>query len=330
MKTKGVVLVEPGKIEIVDRELSVGTHDVLVETEVAGICGTDKNFYVGRLPKMNGPGYRKNDTLAQFPYAIGHEGGGIVREVGHGVRRFKPGDHVMNFDVNATMADFFVADESDLELSPAGLDTEVACIGEAVACAMFSGMHSNVNLGDTAVVYGVGFAGQIIAQAMKKKGAATVIAIDIVDEKLDFAKSLGADVAINAAKDDPVAAILDLTKGRGADVVAEVAGVDRTINQAIESVRHNGTLIFYSWVTQDVTINISRLHHDSLNLINTGLVHHTRQERTVWTPWALRPVELGQIQVPPLFNRRFKLEDAVEAFRRDAEDGATVKTLLVA
>ena len=330
MKTKGVVLVEPGKVEVVERDLAVGPHDVLVETEVAGICGTDKNFYLGRVPKMNGPGYRKNDTLMSLPFAIGHEGGGIVRDVGAGVRRFKPGDHVMNFDVNATMAEYFVADEDNLEPSPDGLESEVACLGEAIACATFSGLHSNVNLGDAVVVYGVGFAGQIIAQVMKKKGAATVIVVDIVDEKLELAKSLGADVAINAAKDDPVAAILDLTRGQGADVVAEVAGVDTTINQSIESVRHNGSLVFYSWVTQDVTINISRLHHDSLTLINTGLVHHTRQERSVWTPWALRPVVQGLTQIEPLFNRRFGLEDAVEAFRRDAEDGGTVKTLLVA
>lgn len=330
MKTQGVVLVEPGKIELVDRELEVGPHDVLVETEVAGICGTDKNFYVGRLPKMNGPGYRKDDPLASFPYAIGHEGGGIVREIGSRVRNVKVGDHVMNFDVNATMAGCFVADEDDLEPSPEGLDTEVACLGEAIACAMFSGLHSNVQLGDVAVVFGTGFAGQIIAQVMKHKGAKTLVAIDIVDEKLALAKKLGADVTINAKRDDAVAAIMDITKGRGADVVAEVAGVAESINNSIRAVRHNGTLVWYSWVTQDVTLNISRFHHDSLNVINTGLVHHTREERRIWTPWALRPVVQGTVQVKPLMNRRFALKDAVEAFRVDATDGTVVKTVLVA
>jgi L-iditol 2-dehydrogenase len=76
-------------------------------------------------------------------------------------------------------------------------------------------------------------------------------------------------------------------------------------------------------------VNISRFHHDGLRVINTGLVHHTRQERRIWTPWALRPVVQGSIQVKPLMNRRFALKDAAEAFRQDAADGAAVKTVLL-
>ena len=112
--------------------------------------------------------------------------------------------------------------------------------------------------------------------------------------------------------------------------MVEAAGTEQTINQSIASVRHNGVLIFYSWVTQDVTVNISRLHHDSLTVINTGLVHHTTAERTVWTPWCLRPVVQGAVRVDPLVNRRFAMEEAKEAFRVDSEDPAAIKTVLVA
>ncbi|MAG98863.1 MAG: zinc-binding dehydrogenase [Alphaproteobacteria bacterium] len=329
MKTQGVVLAEPGRIEVVERELTIGPDDVLVETGLAGICGTDKNFYLGRLPRMNGPGYAPDDPLCSFPYAIGHEGGGLVRKVGARVRRFKPDDHVISFGVNATMASHFVAHENNLEPSPEGLEPEIACLGEAVACAMFSGLHSGVELGDVAVVFGTGFAGQIIAQVMKKKGAATLVAVDVVAEKLDLARSLGADVTIDASRQDVVAEILELTEGRGADVVAEVAGTAETVNQSIECVRHNGRLVFYSWLTQDVTLNISRLHHDSLTVVNTGLVHHTPEERRIWTPWALRPVVQGSVTIAPLINSRFPLAQAAQAFREDADNGAVVKTVLL-
>ena len=328
MRTRAAILRAPHEIELVERELEVGPDQVLVKTYLAAICGTDKNFYQGRFPKMKGPGYKKDDPLISLPFPIGHEGGGAVEAAGSRVKDFKPGDFVMSFGMAGTMADFFVASEQDLEPMPEGLPKEVACLGEPTACAVFSGLHSRVDLGDTAVVFGVGFAGQIIAQVMKRKGAHRVVAVDLVDEKLEMAALLGADVTINAGHDDPVSAILDLTQGRGADVVAEVAGVSESVQQSIESVKHNGTLVLYSWVTQDVNINISRFHHDSLYVINTGLVHHTREERRIWTPWALRPVIQGSIKIEPLMSRRFKLDQVAEAFRVDSEDPVAVKTML--
>jgi len=193
---------------------------------------------------------------------------------------------------------------------------------------MFSGLHSKVNLGDTAVLYGMGFAGQIIAQVMKQKGAKTLIAGDVVEEKLKIARSLGADIIIHSGHEDPVERILEVTKGQGADVVAEVAGVAQSINQSIESVGHNGTLVFYSWVTQDVNINISRFHHDSLYLINTGLAHHTLQERSIRIPWVLRPIIQGTVKIAPLINRRCQLDQVDEAFRVSVEDEAAIKVVL--
>ena len=328
MKTRVVELVAPNRVELVEEELSVGPNDVLVKTHLAGICGTDKNFYLGILPDLRGPGYPKSGSIVQYPHKIGHEGGGVVVEVGAHVRKYRPGDFVMSFHNNATMADYFVADETNLEPTPDGLSEELACLGEPIACAMFSGLNSKVNLGDTAVVFGAGFAGQTIAQVMKGKGARQLIVVDIVDEKLAIAEQLGADVTINATCQDPVEAILDLTGGVGADVVAEVAGAEKAVNDAIACVRHNGQLIFYSWVTQGIHINIARFHHDSLHVDNTGLVHHTTHERMVWTPWALRPVAQGLVDFAPLVNRRFKLEDVAKAFETDAKDPQAIKVIL--
>lgn len=328
MRTRVVELVAPNKVELVEDDLSVGPNDVLVKTHIAGICGTDKNFYLGILPELQGPGYSKDDPVVRYPHKIGHEGGGVVVEVGAHVRKYRPGDFVMSFSHNATMADYFVAPEEKLEMAPEGLSKDIACLGEPIACAVFSGLNSKVNLGDTAVVYGAGFAGQTIAQVMKKKGALRLIVVDIVDEKLAIAKQLGADVVINAAKQNPVEAILDLTDGKGADVVAEVAGAEKAVNDAIQSVRHNGQLIFYSWVTQSIRINIARFHHDSLYVDNTGLMHHTTHERMVWTPWALRPVRQGLLDFTPLVNRRFKLADVAKAFETDAHDPQAIKVIL--
>jgi L-iditol 2-dehydrogenase len=119
-----------------------------------------------------------------------------------------------------------------------------------------------------------------------------------------------------------------LTGGSGVDVAVEMAGTQQAVNQCTAAVRHNGTLVFYSWITREVTLNISRWHNDSLNIVNTGLVHHSMEERRLWTPAALRPVMQGQIQVKPLITHRFPLGKIVEAFETARTDPAAIKVVL--
>lgn len=329
MKTTGACLAGIERIERKDRDLVPGEGQVLVQTHLAGICGTDKNFYLGNLPPTGGLDTEIRKELV-YPFFFGHEGGGTVMEVGDKVRRFSIGDRVMSFGWVDTFAEFFLADEEDLEPAPKGLSLDVASLGEPVGCAMFSGLHSDVQLGDTVVVFGMGFAGQILAQVAKRKGAHRVIAVDVVAEKLQLALRLGADVAIHSREQDPVTAVLDLTHGMGADVAVETAGTQEAVNQCTATVRHNGTLVFYSWITREVTLNISRWHNNSLRILNTGLVHHSREERRLWTPLALRPVSLGQVDVEALITHRFPLDRIEEAFRVAKENPAAVKVVLEA
>jgi threonine dehydrogenase-like Zn-dependent dehydrogenase len=93
-------------------------------------------------------------------------------------------------------------------------------------------------------------------------------------------------------------------------------------------VRHNGTLGFYSWITREVTLNISRWHNNSLNIVNTGRVHHSMEERRLWTPAALRPVVQGQINVKPLITHRFPMSQIVAAFEAARTEPAAVKVVL--
>jgi threonine dehydrogenase-like Zn-dependent dehydrogenase len=165
---------------------------------------------------------------------------------------------------------------------------------------------------------------------LKKKGAHLVIAVDVVEEKLKLAKALGTDVTINAQREDPVSAILDLTGARGADMVVEMAGTQDSLNWCNATVRHNGTIVLYSWVTQDITINISRWHNDSLRVINTGLVHHSPEERRLWTPYALRPVVQRQLTIEPLITHKFGLSDIARAFEAASHDPSAIKIVIEA
>ena len=202
---------------------------------------------------------------------------------------------------------------------------DIAGLGEPTACAMYSGLNSGVQLGDYVVVMGAGYAGQIIAQCAKLKGAYKVIMVDVLDGKLELAKSLGVDITINSKETDPVAAVKEITNGVGADVVVEAAGTEESFNAASALIKHNGKFVFYSWVTTPIKLNISRWHDDGLEFVNTCLVHHTWQQRYVWVPETMRPIAQGLVKIKPLITHEFKLDDIKAGFDMADKNDAAIK-----
>jgi threonine dehydrogenase-like Zn-dependent dehydrogenase len=327
MIVKSACLTGLQQIEVRERELFPADDEIVVKTHAAGICGTDKNLFNGIIPPSGGLNAEMK-TAFGYPYFFGHEAGGTVIEVGKHVRRFHPGDKVMAFAWVETYSDYFFAKEDELEPAPAGLDMDLLSLGEPIGCAVFSGLCSKVQLGDSVAVIGMGFAGQVIAQVVKRKGAHQVLGIDVVDGKLGLAKKLGLDHGVNSSETDPLSAILDLTGGRGADVVIESAGTAEAVQLCNDAVRHNGVIVFYSWITRDITLNISRWHNNSLEIVNTGLVHHGIDQRHIWVPQALRPVSQGQLDIKPLITHSFPLAEIDQAMRTANEDPAAIKVIL--
>lgn len=322
--TKAALLKAPYQIELIERQLTAGDDEVIVRNHLVGICGSDKSFFKGQLPPKTAE-FRQEP---KFPFYLGHESGGTVVEIGAKVREFKPGDKVMCFGWNNNYAEYFKAKVWELQAAPAGLDMDLVSLGEPISCAMFSGLNSGTNIGDVVVVMGAGFAGQVIAQCVKKQGASTVIVVDVDDSKLCAAKKLGADIGINTRQQDPVAFVKEFTGGMGADVVVEAAGTEESFNAASELIRHNGLFVFYSWVTTPIKLNISRWHDDGLEFRNTCLVHHTREQRAVWTPWALKPVVKGIIDIKSLITHEFKLDDIAAAFDTAVKNDSAIKIVL--
>lgn len=327
METRSVCLTGIEEVEVITRKLDISDDEVLIKSHMSGICGSDKNLYLGIAPPNGGLNTEMRKAFV-FPFFIGHEGAGEVVAVGKAVREIAIGDRVMSFGWIETCSEYFKATEEDLETVPEGLSMDLASLGEPTACAMFSAINSGIKLGDIVAVVGMGFAGQIIAQVAKKIGAHRTIGVDVVDKKLELAASLGLDHPINAARENPMEAILEYSHGNGADVIIEAAGTEGAVNLCSAAVRHNGTIVFYSWITQDITINISRWHNNSLTVLNTGLVHHGILQRKIWTPPSLRPVLQKQIDIAPLITHRFPISKAQDAFRTAADDPAAIKVML--
>jgi L-iditol 2-dehydrogenase len=234
----------------------------------------------------------------------------------------------MSCYVNGTFANYFLAQEEDLHPIPAEMDMELGCLGEPLACSMYSVFNSGVQLGDTVVVMGLGFAGQIMVQGAKSKGALLVVGVDPLSGKRQLAKSLGADHAFDPKEPDLEKSIMELSKGQGVDVVFEAAGRESSMNMATRILRKNGILVLYSWIMDPVRLAISRWHDDAIQIRTTCIMHwNTPYERFVWFDRLLMPYWKGLIQVRPLLSKPIPLSNMARAFELSCQPD-TVKVLI--
>lgn len=325
--TRRVSLVEPGEVRVGRGEIGALPDDhVLVRAHQASICGTDLTLYRGRRPDASpladhefGPG--------EAAVTMGHEGGGEVVEVGRKVTDFEPGDFVYSIDWNHTMADYWSAPATGVKPRPDGLSRDLTSLGEPTACAVFAGMASGVELGDTVAISGMGYAGQIILQTVRAKGAARVIALDISEEKLRMAERRGADAAINPAKEDAVSRLLQETGGRGADVVIETSAAEDSFNVLSATLKTGGVYGIYSWPTRPLTLTLDRWHDDGFDVRMLALMHR-RHDLAYWIERSLLPVAQGLVEVEGLITHRFPLDDAAPAFQTAANDPGAVKVVM--
>ncbi len=335
MKTRVVCTIEPNVVKLEECDVKPGRNEVLVKTHLASICGTDKNYSEGKMPK----GVRVRDLTSidseahdQYPLKMGHEGSGTIVAVGEGVSEFQVGDKVMSFGWYNTMADYFVApvrhNGYGVVKVPEGMSMDAAALGEPACCAIYAGTVSGVELGDNVAVVGAGFAGQTIAQVVKKMGAAKVIVVDIVDEKLELAKSLGADITINAAKEDVVELILKETDYLGVDVAIEVAGNDAALQTCTDILKHGGIFGIYSWVLDPVNLRINRWHNDGFDIRTLALMHRIKHDRLWWIQKCISNIANGMIKIDPLISHVFELSDVEKAFDTACHNEKACKVML--
>ncbi|WP_394232026.1 alcohol dehydrogenase AdhP [Niallia oryzisoli] len=237
---------------------TIGYGEILVKIEACGVCHTDLHAAHGDWP-----------VKPKLPLIPGHEGVGVVVEVGEGVKSLKIGDRVGipwlfsacgeceyclsgretlcpnqengGYSVDGGYAEYCKAPADYVARIPEGLDpVEVApilCAGVTTYKAL---KVSEAKPGDWVAIYGIGGLGHIALQYAKAMGF-HVIAVDIADEKLELAANLGADITINGLKEDPVETIKEKVGGVQASV--SVAVTRKAFEQAYQSVKRGGTLV---------------------------------------------------------------------------------------
>ncbi|MDO8289827.1 MAG: zinc-binding dehydrogenase [Parvibaculum sp.] len=259
-KTKAAILVEqrqPLVVAEIDLPPALDVGQVLVQIQHSGICGSQ----IGEIDGAKGP-----DRF--LPHLLGHEASGTVLAVGAGVRQVKPDDKVVMHwrkgpgieaqppaylwdgkKVNAgwvtTFSQHAIISENRLTKIPADSNMEVAAL---FGCAVTTGFgvvvnNAKINIGESVVVFGAGGIGLNIIQAAALSTAYPIIAVDLYDNKLELARSLGATHLINAKTSDARATIEKITGVQGLDVFIDNTGQPPIIQMGYEITKPQGRVV---------------------------------------------------------------------------------------
>lgn len=256
-------------------------NEVLIQTIGCGICGGDLHVYKTR------------SELSRDPLLLGHEGSGIIIELGEGVSKLKVGDKVTS--LGGAYADFFVAHEDTLVKLPNEVDPLYA-LGEPLACCVHASDRFGTQDGDKVAVVGCGFMGLICLQLAKLQGASQIVAIDPVEYRREMAYQLGADICLHP---DEVS-IEDPWQG-DFQVVIEATGVQSAVDLCSELVKHHGsiTLVGYHESNDGIrSINMKLWNYKAINVIN-GHVRNDN-EKLEATKKAIELLRLGLLVTEPL------------------------------
>jgi alcohol dehydrogenase len=325
---KGLVYNGPGKIEWkeVPKPVIDKPTDALVKIIKTTICGTDLGILHGKTPSVK-PGT-----------TLGHEGIGVIEEVGTAVRNFKKGDHViiscitadgtceyckkqmyghcedggwiLGNLINGTQAEYVRIPHADNSLYavPKGIDEEaLVMLSDILPTGHEIGVINGcVKPGDTIAIVGAGPIGMSALLTAQFYSPAKIYVIDLDANRLKAAKELGATHIINSGEENAVKKIMSETKD-GVDVAIEAVGAPATFDICQQIVRPGGHVANIGVHGQPVNLQIQDLWIQNIT-ITMGLVN------TNTTPMLLKTVESGKIKPEELITHRFKLDEIIKAY----------------
>lgn len=325
---KGLVYGGPGNIELKNIPVPaiIKPTDAVVRISKTTICGTDLGILHGKTPSVL-PGT-----------TLGHEGVGIIEEIGSAIRNFKKGDHViiscitadgsceyckkqmyshcedggwiLGYTINGTQAEFVRIPHADNSLYPvpAGTDEDaLVMLSDILPTGYEIGvLNGCVKPGDTIAIVGAGPIGMAALLTAQFFSPAKIYMIDVDESRLDLAIKFGATQTINSGQEDAVKKIMSETKD-GVDVAIEAVGVPDTFDICQNIVRPGGHIANVGVHGKKVDLQIQKLWISNIT-ITTGLVN------TNTTPLLLKTIQSGKLEPAKLITHHFKLDDILTAY----------------
>jgi alcohol dehydrogenase len=303
------------------------TTDAVVKILKTTICGTDLHIMKGDMPEV------------ESGRILGHEGVGIIEEVGSSVSNFKKGDHViiscvtscgkcdyckkgmyshcekggwiLGYMINGTQAEYVRIPYADNSLYPIpeGSDEEaLVMLSDILPTGFECGvLNGQVKPGDTIAIVGAGPVGMAALLTSQFYTPAEIIVIDQDDNRLEVAKTFGATQTINSAKENAIIRVMELTDGKGVDTAIEAVGVPQTFELCEEIISAGGHIANVGVHGKSVVLHLEKLWDRNITIT-------TRLVDTVTTPMLLKTVQSKKIEPKKLITHRFKLDQMIEAY----------------
>ncbi|MCY4404126.1 MAG: Zn-dependent alcohol dehydrogenase [Candidatus Poribacteria bacterium] len=240
----------------------------------------------------------------------------------------KSGQGILQMARIATMAEYMVVPQQNLVKIDDHYSLEKAAL---VGCGVTTGIGAVLNTakvepGSSVAVIGTGGVGLNAIQGAVLAKAEKIIAVDIAEKKLDFAKGFGATHAVNATDNDPVEAVRELTEGRGVDYAFEVIGNPDTIVQAYRMVRAAGTAVIVGMAHHEKEFSIPAQHFVATERQIIGSFYGSCQPR-VDMPKLLNLYTEGKLKLDELITKHYRLDQINEAFA-DMEAGENARGVI--
>ena len=336
---KAAVFIEPGRIELVDKPIPpVGPNDALVRITTTTICGTDVHILKGEYPVAKG-------------LTIGHEPVGIIEKLGSNVQGYQEGQRVIagaicpsfssyasqdgyssqdggcschgykpmggwrfGNSIDGTQAEYVLVPDAQGNLAPVpdGLTDEQVLMCPDIMSTGFAGAEAaNIKIGDVVAVFAQGPIGLCATAGAKLRGASTIIVVDGVEQRLQIARQMGADITLNFNQVDVVAEILRLTGGRGVDAAIEALGLQSTFESALRVLKPGGTLSSLGVYSTDLVIPLAAFHaglgdHKIVTSLCPGGKERMRR--------LINVVASGRVDFGALVTHQYALDDIVAAY----------------
>jgi len=309
---KALVLNKPGELQVKDLSTpAIGADEVLVRMHAVGICHSDYELYAG-----------KYIIPISYPVTPGHEWSGEIVETGKAVDSLKRGDRVVGecviesgdkidhfgFSIDGAYAQLFKARPEWLHKLPDTMSFRAAALVEPFTCGYYAiEANDRTNASETVVVSGGGNIGLCAAAAARGMGA-RVILVDPLPLRRAAADKIGVDVTVDPGAGDTVAAVRELTGGKGADLVIEASGHDASLAAVLDYARIGGRVTFVGIsIGRKIAVELGKIQSKSLT------IKGTIGSPGVW-PAALRFLARSKLDLSPIQTHFFDLAKGIEAF----------------
>ena len=313
MKGKRVVWPSRAQVEIEEFEFTpLGDNEILVATECSLISpGTERAFLLG-LPNAQG----------RYPSYPGYSNVGVVIDSGRTVDGFKIGDRVVS--ARGHTSHFVTTPDSLLKITEATLSSEEGVFFNLCTIAMQGVRKAKIELGEPVLVLGGGLIGLFGMQLAKLSGGLPVITADLSDNRLQLAKQVGADYALNPETDDFDDQLDKMIGGKGLAVVIEATGHPLVVNTAFQLADWHGRVVLLASTRGETErVNFYRdVHGKGLTVLGAHNSVRPRHESSpnFWTlrdDWelSLQLIARHRVVVAPLITHRLPGPQAAEAYQ---------------